>query len=50
MFGEGRDYAGAAMARAQIVAVDDAAEAVRDLDAADGEDGYAALQCATRQG
>jgi glycerophosphoryl diester phosphodiesterase len=47
MFGEGRDYAGAARAHAQIVAVDDAAEAVRDLDAADGEDGYAALQCAT---
>jgi glycerophosphoryl diester phosphodiesterase len=46
MFGEGRDYAGAARARAQIVAVDDAAEAARDLDAADGEDGYAALQCA----
>lgn len=46
MFGEGRDYAGAVRAHAQIVAVDDAAEAVRDLDAADGEDGYAALQCA----
>lgn len=46
MFGEGRDYAGAARAHAQIVAVDDAAEAVRDLDAADGQEGYAALQCA----
>jgi glycerophosphoryl diester phosphodiesterase len=46
MFGEGRDYAGAARAHAQIVAVDDAAEAVRDLDAADGEEGQAALQCA----
>lgn len=45
MFGEGRDYANAIRARAQIVAVDDAAEAVRDLDAADGEEGYAALQC-----
>ncbi len=45
MFGEGRDYENAARARAQIVAVDDAAEAVRDLDAADGEEGYAALQC-----
>jgi glycerophosphoryl diester phosphodiesterase len=48
MFGEGRDYAGAARAHAQIVAVDDAAEAVRDLDTADGEDGQAALQCARR--
>jgi hypothetical protein len=28
------------------VAVDDAAEAVRDLDAADGEEGQAATQCA----
>jgi glycerophosphoryl diester phosphodiesterase len=46
MFGEGRDYAGAARAHAQIVAVDDAAAAVRELDAADGEEGYAALQCA----
>lgn len=46
MFGEGRDYAGATRAHAQIVAVDDAAEAVRDLDAADGQEGYAALQCA----
>jgi glycerophosphoryl diester phosphodiesterase len=50
MFGEGRDYTGAAHAHAQIVAVDDAAEAVRDLDAADGQEGYAALQCATLQG
>jgi glycerophosphoryl diester phosphodiesterase len=46
MFGEARDYSGAARARAQIVAVDDAEEAVRDLDAADGEEGQAALQCA----
>lgn len=45
MFGGGRDYANAIRARAQIVAVDDASEAVRDLDAADGEEGYAALQC-----
>lgn len=46
MFGDGRDYANAARVGAQIVAVDDAVEAVRDLDAADGEEGYAALQCA----
>jgi glycerophosphoryl diester phosphodiesterase len=46
MFGEGRNYVGAARAHAQIVAVDDAAEAVRDLDAADGEEGQAATQCA----
>jgi glycerophosphoryl diester phosphodiesterase len=46
MFGEGRDYADAARAHAQIVAVDDATEAVRDLDAADGAEGQAALQCA----
>lgn len=46
MFGEGRNYADAIRARAQIVAVDDAEEAVRDLDAADGEVGQAALQCA----
>lgn len=46
MFGEGRNYAEAARAHTQIVAVEDAEEAVRDLDAADGEEGYAALQCA----
>ncbi len=46
MFGEGRNFANAARVGAQIVAVDDAAEAVRELDAADGEEGYAALQCA----
>jgi len=45
MFGEGRNYADAMRANAQIVAVDDAEEAVRDLDAADGEEGQAALQC-----
>jgi glycerophosphoryl diester phosphodiesterase len=49
MFGEGRDYASARRSGAQIVAVDDAAEAFRDLDAADGQEGYAALQCATGQ-
>jgi glycerophosphoryl diester phosphodiesterase len=47
MFGEGRDYSNAARLGAQIVAVDDAAEAYRDLDAADGQEGYAALQCAS---
>ncbi|MBC7769338.1 MAG: glycerophosphodiester phosphodiesterase family protein [Phycisphaerales bacterium] len=47
MFGEGGDFANAARVGAQIVAVDDAAEAARDLDAADGEEGYAALRCAS---
>ncbi|MEZ5959612.1 MAG: glycerophosphodiester phosphodiesterase family protein [Hyphomonadaceae bacterium] len=46
MFGEGRNYADAMRAHAQIVAVDDAEEASRDIDAADGEEGLAALQCA----
>ena len=46
MFGEDRNYTDAARAHAQIVAVDDAEEAVRDLDAADGAEGQAALQCA----
>lgn len=46
MFGDDRNYTDAARAHAQIVAVDNAAEAVRDLDAADSEDGHAALQCA----
>lgn len=46
MFGEGRNYGDAIRARAQIVAVDDAEEAVRDIDAADGQEGQAALQCA----
>jgi hypothetical protein len=46
MFGEGRDYANAIRARAQIVAVDDAQEAARDIDSADGEEGLASLQCA----
>jgi hypothetical protein len=45
MLGEGRDYADAARVRAQVVAVDDAAEAVRHLDANDGVDGYSGLQC-----
>ena len=47
MFGEGRDYSNAARIGAQIVAVDDAVEAYRDLDAADGEEGYAAVRCAS---
>ena len=46
MFGEGRNYTEATRAHTQIVAVEDAEEAVRDLDEADGEEGYAALQCA----
>ncbi len=46
MFGEERDYSNAARIGAQIVAVDRAAEAYRDFDAADGEEGYAALRCA----
>ncbi len=45
MFGANRDYANALRARAQMVAVDDPAEAGRDLDAADGAQGHAALQC-----
>jgi glycerophosphoryl diester phosphodiesterase len=49
MFGEERDYANAARVNAQSVVVDNADEAVRDLDAADGEDGYAALECAVGQ-
>jgi glycerophosphoryl diester phosphodiesterase len=46
MFGDARNYADAIRARAQIVAVDDAEEAAGDIDAADGEEGQAALQCA----
>lgn len=49
VFGGDRDYATASRAGAQIVAVDDAAEAVRDLDAVDGEEGYVARSCATDQ-
>jgi len=47
MFGDGRDYSNAARIGVQIVAADNAAEVYRDLDAADGEDGYAALRCAS---
>lgn len=47
MFGAERDYSNAARIGAQIVAVDDPARAMRDLDAADGEEGYAALRCAS---
>lgn len=46
MFGDGRDFANARRAGVQIVAVDDAAEAFADLDAANGEEGFAALRCA----
>lgn len=47
MFGGGRDFSNARRAGAQIVAVDDATEAFADLDAADGDDDFAALRCAT---
>ncbi len=46
MFGEGRDYTNAVRQGVQIVAVEDAREALRDVDAADGEQGFAAAQCA----
>jgi len=46
MFGDGRDFSNAARTGAQIVAVDNAAQAYAELDAADGEEGYAVLQCA----
>jgi hypothetical protein len=46
MFGDRGDYDSVARSGAQIVAVDDPAEAVHDLDVLDGEEGYAALQCA----
>jgi glycerophosphoryl diester phosphodiesterase len=45
MFGEGRDYANAVRSGAQIVAVDDAREAFRDINAADGAPGFGAVQC-----
>jgi glycerophosphoryl diester phosphodiesterase len=45
MFGDNRNYADAIRAGAQIVAVDDAGGAYRDIDATDGVDGYAAAQC-----
>jgi len=48
MFGEGRDFSNAPRNGVQIVAVDDMREAYRDLDAADGEAGFAAAQCAVR--
>jgi glycerophosphoryl diester phosphodiesterase len=47
MFGDRRSYEN--VAGAEIIAVDNAANAVRALDAADGEEGYAALQCAAAQ-
>ena len=46
MFGEWRDYSNAVRQGVQIVAVEDAREALRDIDAADGEEGFAATQCA----
>ena len=46
MFGEGRDYSNAVRQGVQIVAVEDAREALRDVNEADGEQGFAAAQCA----
>jgi glycerophosphoryl diester phosphodiesterase len=46
MFGEGRDYSNAVRQGVQIVAVENAREALRDVDAADDEQGFAAAQCA----
>ncbi|MGD9968444.1 MAG: glycerophosphodiester phosphodiesterase family protein [Hyphomonadaceae bacterium] len=46
MFGEERDYSHAARSGAQIIAVDDPAEAVRDLGPADDDGGYVGGQCA----
>ncbi|HRE43996.1 MAG TPA: glycerophosphodiester phosphodiesterase family protein [Terricaulis sp.] len=47
VFGSNRNGAFASAARegVSIIAVDEAAEAVRELDAADGAESYAALQC-----
>jgi glycerophosphoryl diester phosphodiesterase len=47
MFGIERDYTIAMRARAQIVAVERSEGAFRALDAADSEEGLAALQCAS---
>jgi glycerophosphoryl diester phosphodiesterase len=44
-FDRNADFAAAAEAGIEGVAVNDAAAAFRAIDAADGEDGYAALQC-----
>lgn len=51
VFGSGRGGAFASAARegVSIIAVDEAAEAVRELDAADGAEGYAAPQCLAAQ-
>ncbi len=48
VFGASRNgaFEGAAREGVSIIAVDEAAAAVRELDAADGAEGYAALQCA----
>lgn len=45
MFGDRRDYHAPAQAGAHIIAVDEVAEAVRDLDAGDGVIGYGVLLC-----
>ncbi|MCR6644875.1 MAG: glycerophosphodiester phosphodiesterase family protein [Terricaulis sp.] len=50
VFGSNRGGAFTSAARegVSIIAVDNAADAVRELDAADGAEGYAALQCLAR--
>jgi hypothetical protein len=49
LFGHTADFAAAAEAGVQGVAVNDPEGAVRAIDAADGTEGYAALQCAMGQ-
>lgn len=45
MFERGGDFDGAAYAGIQSLAVNDVAEAFRQIDRADGKEGYAALEC-----
>ncbi|HYD89571.1 MAG TPA: glycerophosphodiester phosphodiesterase family protein [Vitreimonas sp.] len=47
LFGRDDRFAATAAAGVQSIAVDETAAAVEALDAADGEEGYAALQCAS---
>lgn len=47
MFGQRADYASAAEAGVEGLSVNDPAAAYRAVDSADGEDGYAAAQCAS---
>lgn len=49
MFNRGDDFAGAARAGIAGLAVGDVETAFRAIDAADGAEGFAALQCATQQ-